>query len=886
VPGIGVQTTPLILIVDEQPTEQAALGDLLCRAGYECHGAESGAAALQLLQTRDPAVIVLSAALCPAAGDVFAKRLAAAVADGLASVMVLTDAPAADAPAAPGDAAPWDRLFRPVRPAELLARVAWHLRLRHTRQRAARQSRNLQRALRVLAKFKQERVRLARTDPLTGLLNRGAWERAVAVEHDRAKRYHHPYSIVLIGLDHFQRLNEASGRAAGDACLVQVARTLAQLCRSTDVVARLDGGEFAILVPETLPEAACELAERIRQTVRGLAIAHPQSDVAHVVTASIGVAAREFDCWEATLTRAADARLTAKQTGRDRVYSSPGAALSAPSAPLTPPGPAVAAGAAPRERRRCVLVVDDNASDRALFRRCLEKTGYEVLEAADGATALTLAHTDALDVITLDVNMPGMDGLECARRLKADQATRDVPLIMVSAHGETREIIKGLQAGADEYVTKPLVLEELVHRVHTMARLRSQHRDLVVSLESRSEQARMLTHLLDFCQILTTADHLDAVLAATVAVAAEVAASRRVAILLPDAQRQRLAIARSCGIAGNVAAALRTPIAQSAAGEVFRSGRPAVINTPGDAAVYKNTQDSRLLIGVPRVVYPLGSSGQVVGVLTITERLHNRPFRSAELCYVDMIANMAGAAIHGLLNRGLRDQALDSVVIALATLAEHRDNDTGKHIDRMTQYCLILANDLRRQPRFAKVIDDAFLDDLERAGPLHDIGKVAIPDHILLKPGRLTPEEMEAMKPHTVIGAETIHSVAIRAPGVHFLEMAENIAHAHHEWWDGSGYPRRLSGESIPLCARIAALADVYDALTTKRVYKEAFSHDRAAAIIAQASGTQFDPAVVQAFLDREDAFAALASELGDSTPRNRAADAAAKSASATSPAQ
>ncbi|MEE9269747.1 MAG: HD domain-containing phosphohydrolase, partial [Candidatus Krumholzibacteria bacterium] len=151
--------------------------------------------------------------------------------------------------------------------------------------------------------------------------------------------------------------------------------------------------------------------------------------------------------------------------------------------------------------------------------------------------------------------------------------------------------------------------------------------------------------------------------------------------------------------------------------------------------------------------------------------------------------------------------------------------------------------------------------------PLHDIGKVAIPDHILLCPGRLTDEQMAIMRTHAAIGAKTIRSLIERSPDVGFLAMAADIAHYHHEWYNGSGYPEGLKANEIPLSARITAIADVYDGLTTKRVYKEAFRHEKAFAIIVEGSGTQFDPAIVDEFIKREKDFAKLAETMVDEPP-------------------
>ena len=181
----------------------------------------------------------------------------------------------------------------------------------------------------------------------------------------------------------------------------------------------------------------------------------------------------------------------------------------------------------------------------------------------------------------------------------------------------------------------------------------------------------------------------------------------------------------------------------------------------------------------------------------------------------------------------------------------------------------MLADGLRNDESFRTCIDEQFLRDLKRAVPLHDIGKVGIPDRILLKPGGLTPAESEIMRQHVNIGAETIRSVRNRVPGAGYLVMAEEIASGHHEWFDGTGYQTGAKGKDIPLSARIVALADVYDALTTERPYKPAFSHSQASTLILDACGTQFDPVMVDAFRAKEHQFVVLAKELADPPSKN-----------------
>ncbi len=191
----------------------------------------------------------------------------------------------------------------------------------------------------------------------------------------------------------------------------------------------------------------------------------------------------------------------------------------------------------------------------------------------------------------------------------------------------------------------------------------------------------------------------------------------------------------------------------------------------------------------------------------------------------------------------------NAVIFGLAKLAESRDTETGQHLERIRDYVVILAEAMRHtQPE----IDDEFIQTLALAAPLHDIGKVGIPDSVLLKPGKLTPEEYRIMQQHCLIGGECLEAIRDRLGEDNFLDMACDIALAHHERWDGGGYPRGLREKDIPLAARLVALADVYDALTSNRVYKQDISHEDSRRIILAGSGTQFDPYVVQAFLVRE----------------------------------
>lgn len=207
----------------------------------------------------------------------------------------------------------------------------------------------------------------------------------------------------------------------------------------------------------------------------------------------------------------------------------------------------------------------------------------------------------------------------------------------------------------------------------------------------------------------------------------------------------------------------------------------------------------------------------------------------------------------------------DVSIAAMASLAEARDNETGKHIQRTQLYVKELALELRDNELFKDYLTDERIKLIVRSSPLHDIGKVGIPDNILLKPDKLTEEEFKIMKKHSAIGKKAIERAEslINTPETYF-KYAKEIAYFHHEKWDGSGYPDNLSEAKIPVSARIMAVADVYDALVSKRVYKEAFSHEKSVSIIKDGSGSSFDPSVVEAFLKLEKKFKEISEELKD----------------------
>ncbi len=271
--------------------------------------------------------------------------------------------------------------------------------------------------------------------------------------------------------------------------------------------------------------------------------------------------------------------------------------------------------------------------------------------------------------------------------------------------------------------------------------------------------------------------------------------------------------------------------------------------------------DSRLHVVICSA-YSDYTSGQILEELGQTDRLLilKKPFEPDEvrLAAVTMTRKWYEAALASQKTEGLQrevsrktehvERTRDAMMFALAQLAESRDTETGQHLDRMRAYSQILAGQLAAVGPYKNEIDQQFLDDLYRSSPLHDIGKVGIPDAILLKPGRLTSEEYDVMKQHVAIGTSTIRDAIERIGDKTSLQMAAEIVEFHHERFDGTGYLQGLKGIEIPLSARIVALADVFDAISSRRVYKDAVDPNKTKEIIVSESGKHFDPVIVDAF--------------------------------------
>ncbi len=356
---------------------------------------------------------------------------------------------------------------------------------------------------------------------------------------------------------------------------------------------------------------------------------------------------------------------------------------------------------------RCsILAVDDTKLNINVLVSILGEQ-YALSVALDGESALRHVEENMPDLILLDIMMPGIDGIEVLRRLKNNERSKDIPVLMLTALSETEQKSNCFEFGAVDYIQKPFDANELQARVKT-------HLSLALARKTLKEQNHNLEELVE-----------------------------------------------------------------------------------------QRTQE-----------------------LLVTQQ---------------------------------------ATIESMAALAEYRDPETGQHINRVKGYVALLARKLSQNPLFSDQLPRSTINLFIRSAPLHDIGKVGVRDDILLKTGALTDEEFAEMKRHTEYGAQVIRSVQKKVGAVPFLDVAWEMAYSHHEKWNGTGYPAGLSGENIPLSARVMALADVYDALISRRVYKPPFTHSKAVKIILEESGTSFDPNIVAVFSGCAEKFREIALNFAES---------------------
>lgn len=476
-----------------------------------------------------------------------------------------------------------------------------------------------------------------------------------------------------------------------------------------------------------------------------------------------------------------------------------------------------------------VLAIDDDQTTLGILRDLLDLNGFRVVTASEGRKGIETFSHDRTDLVITDIRMPGMDGLEVLRQIR--QIDENVPVILVTGHGDLENALRALRRGAHDFLLKPINGEILLNTVQKgidHCRLKRFERDYLLLLE---EQVRERTK-----ELATANEFLQGILDS----------STRISIVATDFDRKVLFWNTG---AENIFGYTAAEMVGSSITKLYSDnsldyvGQEQIKELMGDKRVTVQTnveqrsKDGRLLT-ISLAVSPMrDASDRIRGVLglgqDVTEqvRLHEELLRSYR-----RIRRIQGASI-----------------FALARLAESRDGETGFHLKRMQAYCQVLCEHLRKRERYRPLLTESFIEDLVQCSVLHDIGKVGIPDSILFHPKKFGINEFEIMKQHSIYGGKALEDAANEAGQKEsYLFLARDIAYYHHERWDGTGYPFGLKGEKIPLAARIVAVADVYDALTTERRYKRSYSHEEAKGIIIRDKDKHFDPELVDAFIEAE----------------------------------
>lgn len=533
---------------------------------------------------------------------------------------------------------------------------------------------------------------------------------------------------------------------------------------------------------------------------------------------------------------------------------------------------------------RRILCVDDDVMLLEGLRRQLRKR-FELVTAVGGEAGLSaLAEQGPFAVVVSDYRMPAMDGVEFLRRAHA--LSPESVLVMFTGQTELGVAVAALhEAHIFRFLTKPcppavmelalgdsleqyrLVMSERLLRQEldeVNRELRVLNTELERLVTRRTAAIEGLCHLVSDLNALESLEDMSRII---VRQTAEMLHSRCAVLLLPDTAHEGLTIRAAIGFEAAAPGPVCIPLESPVEAMVYGEGQCVVVNTEEELAALGKPGGVMGLLKTPLALAPLQTSEGPAGVLAVAEPAEAGRYGPDVLAALKAIAEASGTALLTQVRREERDDARDATILALAKLAEHRDPETGAHLERVQCYCRLLSEAMARTPRYAGTITRAFIDTLVCCCPLHDIGKVGIPDHILLKPGKLDADEFEIMKGHARIGGDTIRALVEQGRRQSFLQMGMEIAYHHHEHYDGTGYPDGLAGEAIPLSARILTLADVYDALTTRRVYKPPVSHAETCAIILAGSGQHFDPDVVAAFAEQAGEFARLAAVLAEAAP-------------------
>jgi response regulator RpfG family c-di-GMP phosphodiesterase len=484
-----------------------------------------------------------------------------------------------------------------------------------------------------------------------------------------------------------------------------------------------------------------------------------------------------------------------------------------------------------------ILVVDDEETIRKTIKKRLTMEGFHVSVCAKASEALEEFRSHPFDTVISDIRMEEMDGVELLLKIK-DMQTYDVPVIMITGAPSLDTAQSCIKAGAYDYIIKPFEKETLLNTVKRALekkdltdRVRAERENLEIRVQ---DQTRTLRDIYRFANQLNSLDSLDAVLKSIVEFVADFMVSERVSIMLLDEKEEYLTISSAVGLEEQIIRDTRIRRGEAIAGRVFETQKAMKID---NISTIKPEEEQfsmyKALMSFPLMQAPLKSQMNVLGIINVTNRFDDQPYTAMDLRNLDFIADTASVAINNQIKGIKLQESYFANMKSLALALDAKDRYTAGHSESVQRYSVDIAREMG--------LGLEEIANIERAGALHDIGKIGVPDDIINKPTRLTPEEFEKIKEHPAIGEQMIRPIP-------FLNPARAIIRHHHERFDGRGYPDGIKGEEIVLGARIMAVADTFDAMTSDRPYRNASSVEEARDELHRCRNTQFDPAAVEAF--------------------------------------
>ncbi|MBU0665295.1 MAG: response regulator [Proteobacteria bacterium] len=493
-----------------------------------------------------------------------------------------------------------------------------------------------------------------------------------------------------------------------------------------------------------------------------------------------------------------------------------------------------------------ILCVDDESINIKLLEAILEPQGYEVIGATSGQEAWERLQALPIDLVLLDVMMPGMNGFDVCRQIKGSEELRDIPVVMITALSSKNDRILGIEAGADDYLTKPFDRAEVLARVKMLVKVKALNDQLnngyktILGMTSSARQLIQRFEPLDFDLL----DKMDGLVGQIIGQHDEMRDRPRTMLVHAPNSAGKSCWYRYEVVAGKLtrtSLALEIPLEFSAEREeIFFYNQPEHGEIEGK---HRGCLEKLRAFELPiiNLVCYLGSSICVVAIN------YGREVTRYDASVIESLVTQTLflKSIAGQISE--TEDAFTYTVHALARASEANDENTGNHILRVGEYCALIADRIGMSDQFVSIIRLQAL--------MHDVGKIHIHPDILKKPDKLTDEEFAQIRLHPLYGAKILGSHPR-------LTMAAEIALSHHERWDGGGYPNRLAGQQIPISGRIMNLADQYDAMRNARVYKPAFDHAKTCTILIEGDGRtmpgHFDPQVLAVFRENAAEFDAI----------------------------